>query len=71
MFAVIGGGLMGSGIAQVAATAGQLVTIIDVDDEILEKSQGIIQKSMERVVKKKFADNPGVCCFYDLFNPLT
>lgn len=59
-YLVIGGGQMGAGIAQVAATVGQQVTIIDVDESILNKSQATIKKSLERVVKKKFADKPEV-----------
>ena len=62
MLLVVGGGLMGSGIAQVAATSGQQVTIIDVDDAILKNSEKIIRKSLERVVKKKFAEKPEVGC---------
>ncbi|XP_075980579.1 putative 3-hydroxyacyl-CoA dehydrogenase B0272.3 isoform X1 [Anticarsia gemmatalis] len=49
---VVGGGLMGSGIAQVAAQAGQNVTIIDVQPELLEKAQKSIQANLTRVGKK-------------------
>ncbi|XP_041362773.1 hydroxyacyl-coenzyme A dehydrogenase, mitochondrial-like [Gigantopelta aegis] len=56
--AVIGSGLMGSGIAQVAASAGQTVTLVDQTDDILSKSVGSIKKSLQRVAKKKFADDP-------------
>jgi len=52
---VIGGGLMGSGIAQVAAQTGHQVTLVDTSDELLQKSKGNIQKSIARVAKKKFA----------------
>ncbi|XP_002730646.1 hydroxyacyl-coenzyme A dehydrogenase, mitochondrial-like [Saccoglossus kowalevskii] len=55
---VIGGGSMGSGIAQVSAQAGYKVTMVDQNDEILNKSCAIINKSLQRVVKKKFADDP-------------
>ncbi|GAB1600319.1 hydroxyacyl-coenzyme A dehydrogenase, mitochondrial-like [Argonauta hians] len=54
---VIGGGLMGSGIAQVAATTGHKVTLVDQKDELLAKSTAGIEKSLARVVKKKFADD--------------
>ncbi|XP_064625701.1 hydroxyacyl-coenzyme A dehydrogenase, mitochondrial-like [Lineus longissimus] len=54
---VIGGGLMGSGIAQVAAQTGHQVTLVDISDEVLQKSKSNITKSLQRVVKKKFADD--------------
>ncbi|KAF6024882.1 HADH [Bugula neritina] len=55
---IIGGGLMGSGIAQVTATAGMKVNLVDMNEDILKKSGSSIQKSLERVAKKKFSDNP-------------
>ena len=54
---VIGGGLMGSGIVQVAAASGHDVTLVDQSTQLLEKSSARIRKSLERVVKKKFADD--------------
>ena len=46
--AVIGGGIMGSGIAQVALLAGyEKVTVIDIDADILHKSKDIIQERIE------------------------
>ncbi|XP_022823312.1 probable 3-hydroxyacyl-CoA dehydrogenase B0272.3 [Spodoptera litura] len=51
---VVGGGLMGSGIAQVAAQAGQNVTIIDINPELLEKAQKSIQTNLTRVGKKLY-----------------
>ncbi|XP_034310997.1 hydroxyacyl-coenzyme A dehydrogenase, mitochondrial [Magallana gigas] len=54
---VIGGGLMGSGIAQVAASTGHTVSLVDQDNTILGKSMNGIHKSLERVAKKKF-ENP-------------
>jgi len=55
--AIIGGGLMGSGIAQVSAQSGFNVTLVDVSEEVLSKSQKNISKSLERVAKKKFKDS--------------
>ncbi|XP_072533193.1 hydroxyacyl-coenzyme A dehydrogenase, mitochondrial [Salminus brasiliensis] len=55
---VIGGGLMGSGIAQVAATTGHSVVLVDTSEDILKKSAKSIEGSLKRVVKKKFADKP-------------
>lgn len=54
---VIGGGLMGSGIAQVTAQAGQNVTIVDLQPELLEKAQKSIQNNLTRVAKKTFKDD--------------
>ena len=50
--AIIGAGTMGSGIAQVAATAGCLVKIYDLKPEALEKSESSLEKIMSRLVEK-------------------
>lgn len=55
---VIGSGLMGSGIAQVAAATNHKVTMVDQTDAILTKSLNAIEKSLEKVSKKKFKDDP-------------
>ncbi|XP_041982363.1 hydroxyacyl-coenzyme A dehydrogenase, mitochondrial-like [Aricia agestis] len=55
---VIGGGLMGSGIAQVAAQAGQNVTLVDVNNDVLTKAQKSITNNLGRVAKKIYKDNP-------------
>lgn len=49
--AVVGGGAMGNGIAQVAATAGYDVILRDISDAALERASATIRKSLERVVK--------------------
>ncbi|PIK46570.1 putative hydroxyacyl-coenzyme A dehydrogenase, mitochondrial [Apostichopus japonicus] len=54
---VIGGGLMGAGIAQVAAQTGHSVTIVDQTKDILQQSRASIEKSISRVSKKKFKDD--------------
>ncbi|CAF2231247.1 unnamed protein product [Rotaria magnacalcarata] len=51
---VIGGGLMGSGIAQVAAETNHRVILVDQKQEFLDKSLNIIETSLKRVIKKKF-----------------
>jgi 3-hydroxybutyryl-CoA dehydrogenase len=48
---VVGGGIMGNGIAQVVATAGLAVTLVDVSDEALERANARIAKSVGRFVK--------------------
>lgn len=55
---VIGGGLMGSGIAQVAAQAGQTVTLVDVSSDVLGKAQKSIGANLGRVAKKIYKDKP-------------
>ncbi|XP_075716623.1 hydroxyacyl-coenzyme A dehydrogenase, mitochondrial [Rhinoderma darwinii] len=55
---VIGGGLMGAGIAQVAAATGHTVVLVDQTDDILKKSTKSIEDSLKRVTKKIFADKP-------------
>ncbi|MBN3303135.1 HCDH protein, partial [Amia calva] len=55
---VIGGGLMGAGIAQVAASTGHSVVLVDQSEDILKKSQKGIEDSLKRIAKKKFADKP-------------
>jgi 3-hydroxybutyryl-CoA dehydrogenase len=50
--AVIGAGLMGSGIAQVAAQGGWEVTLRDVDDAALQRGVAAIRTSLDRFVAK-------------------
>lgn len=50
--AVIGAGLMGSGIAQVSAVAGHDVVLRDVGDEQVARGVGAIRKSLDRFVAK-------------------
>ncbi|MGI8699217.1 MAG: 3-hydroxyacyl-CoA dehydrogenase family protein, partial [Mycobacteriales bacterium] len=51
--AVVGAGLMGSGIAQVAAAAGYDVTLQDVSGEALERAVAGISSSYEKFVAKE------------------
>ncbi|PNF25115.1 Hydroxyacyl-coenzyme A dehydrogenase, mitochondrial [Cryptotermes secundus] len=55
---VIGGGLMGSGIAQVAAQTGHRVTVVEVNENAIEKAKNGIQNSLQRVAKKLYKDKP-------------
>ena len=50
--AVIGAGTMGSGIAQIAATAGLHVTLIDVSDPAVGKGLDAIARNLSRMVAK-------------------
>ncbi|KAM4031989.1 hydroxyacyl-coenzyme A dehydrogenase, mitochondrial-like [Anomaloglossus baeobatrachus] len=55
---VIGGGLMGVRIAQVAAATGHTVVLVEQTDDILKKSAKSFEDSLKRVTKKMFADKP-------------
>lgn len=48
---VVGGGIMGNGIAQVVAASGLRVTLVDVNEAALEKARSRITRSLERSVK--------------------
>jgi 3-hydroxybutyryl-CoA dehydrogenase len=49
---VLGAGLMGSGIAQVAAEAGYEVTMRDIEDRFVQNGLNIIRKNYERAMSK-------------------
>ena len=49
---VVGCGLMGSGIAQVAAQAGCQVTVREVSQELVQKGLSSIEKNLARMVEK-------------------
>jgi 3-hydroxybutyryl-CoA dehydrogenase len=49
---VIGAGTMGSGIAQVVASSGRKVVLIDVSEASLDRGMTSIEKSLARMVKK-------------------
>ncbi|MBA2256686.1 MAG: NAD(P)-binding domain-containing protein, partial [Thermoleophilaceae bacterium] len=53
---VLGGGLMGHGIAQVAAQAEYDVVLRERDDERVEKAYGRIEKQLARAVEKGKAE---------------
>jgi 3-hydroxybutyryl-CoA dehydrogenase len=53
---VLGAGLMGHGIAQVAAQAGYDVVLREVDQERLDKGIGKVQKQLARAVEKGKAE---------------
>jgi len=54
--AVIGAGTMGNGIAQVFASYGFPVVIVDIKQEFLDRSMAAIDKSLSRLVKKEVID---------------
>ena len=53
---VVGGGTMGSGIAQVAATNGHRVVLFDSVPDVLERSREGLSKILDRLVAKKRLD---------------
>jgi alanine dehydrogenase len=50
---VVGAGQMGNGIAQVAAMNGLPVVMTDVSQEALDKGKATIEKSLDRLLKKR------------------
>ncbi|MEM1577090.1 MAG: 3-hydroxyacyl-CoA dehydrogenase/enoyl-CoA hydratase family protein [Archaeoglobaceae archaeon] len=50
--AVLGAGVMGSGIAQVCATAGYEVYVRDIKQEFIDKAKDSIEKSLAKAVSK-------------------
>ncbi|MEM2725179.1 MAG: 3-hydroxyacyl-CoA dehydrogenase NAD-binding domain-containing protein, partial [Candidatus Nezhaarchaeales archaeon] len=51
--AVIGAGVMGHGIAQVLATSGYQVALVDISQELLQKAIEKIKWSLSKFVEKK------------------
>ncbi|EGD79053.1 hypothetical protein PTSG_02022 [Salpingoeca rosetta] len=54
---VLGAGLMGGGIAQVAAATSHKVCLVDVSSDVLDAGLKRIENSLSRVARKKFRDN--------------
>jgi 3-hydroxybutyryl-CoA dehydrogenase len=50
--AVVGGGTMGNGIAHAFAQSGHAVTLIDINDAVLEKAVATIGANLDRQVRK-------------------
>jgi 3-hydroxybutyryl-CoA dehydrogenase len=57
--AVVGGGTMGNGIAQVFAAAGHTVMLVEVSEERVGRARAAIEKSLDRLVKKGTLDEGG------------
>lgn len=50
---VVGSGLMGSGIAQAAATAGFVTVVRDVAEPLLQKGRSSVERSLAKLVEKQ------------------
>jgi 3-hydroxybutyryl-CoA dehydrogenase len=50
---VVGGGTMGNGIAQVFASSGYKVNLVDAKPEFVDRALGAITKNLDRVAKKQ------------------
>lgn len=55
---IVGGGLMGSGIVQVSAQTGHNVTLVELNQDILNQAQNRIEQRVQRVAKKVYKENP-------------
>ncbi len=51
--AIVGSGAMGHGIAELLAMNGFTVTMIDINDELLQKAMEKIKWSLDKFVEKK------------------
>lgn len=58
---IIGAGTMGSGIAQVAATAGCSVKLFDVHQPALDKAEAKLEKILNRLIEKGRIDDDEKC----------
>lgn len=50
---IVGSGIMGNGIAQVVATSGNEVVLVDVNEEALNKAKQTMTKSLEKLFQKQ------------------
>ena len=56
---VVGSGQMGNGISQVAACSGFNVTMVDINEQLLERGIGAIRNSLGRLVSKEKMSQDG------------
>lgn len=63
--AVVGGGLMGSGIAEVCAAHGLAVALREIDEDALDGARGRIETSLRRAVKAGKLDDEGAAATLD------
>ncbi|MDK1019255.1 MAG: 3-hydroxybutyryl-CoA dehydrogenase [Actinomycetota bacterium] len=56
---IVGGGQMGRGIAEVCAKAGVDVVVVEMTEELMEKSRSGVERSLNRAVERGKLDEPG------------
>jgi 3-hydroxybutyryl-CoA dehydrogenase len=56
---VVGGGQMGGGIAEVCAKAGIATIVVEVSDELADKSRAGIERSLDKAVERAKLDDAG------------
>ncbi|KAL7052621.1 hypothetical protein ACKWTF_004940 [Chironomus riparius] len=54
---IVGSGVMGSGIAQAVAIKGFNVTVVDLNEQLIQKARNYIEKILNRVGRRKFNDD--------------
>lgn len=67
--AVIGSGIMGNGIAQVAATAGYEVSLHDISQAALDNALKTVRHSLAKMVKKERLDAEGADNIFKRIHP--
>jgi len=68
---IVGGGLMGGGIAMCCAEAGMAVTLLDIDKANLDRGMGVIRKHYARSVSRKSKTQTQVDTYLQLIQPST
>ena len=69
---IIGGGAMGSGIAQVFAQAGHPVVLFDTNQEALDRSKQNLAKTFDKLVaKQKYTAERGQYPLFKIFRQLS
>ncbi len=68
---VVGGGIMGNGIAHVCALGGREVRITDVSQDLLDKALATISKNLDRQVKKEIISKAGRNEVLERIRPMT
>lgn len=56
---IVGGGLMGGGIAEVCAKAGVDTIVVEISDELIERSRAGIERSLDTAVERGKLDEEG------------
>jgi len=69
--AVLGSGQMGAGIAQVAASSGYEVVMIDIEDTFVERGMETIKSSLDRLVDKERISKEGASDAIGRISPST